>query len=359
MVRGCRSLVARMVLCGVLLLTGLAFGGIAPRTAVAASCQTFATTGKQVCDPFLSYWQANGGLAQQGLPISDAFNETNPTNGQIYLTQYFERARFEYHPEINDPQYQVLLGLLGSEQFLVKYPGGRPAVPTTGVNCFQQTGRCVDDRFFAYWQLHGGLTQQGLPISEPFDEINPTDGKTYRTQYFERARFEYHPEVADPTYQVLLGLLGGEQFAVKYPGGQTGGAPPPPAPASPSPVPMPPSASPSPAPPVPSPSPSPSPVANYQVSATVSDTSPTRNTRVTVTGRLTNNGQGVAGATMATTWHYKTTSPGCTGGPSGADGTMSCTRDISTASKGYTVVIDVQITYQGQTFTTSTSFTPR
>ncbi len=109
----------------------------------------------------------------------------------------------------------------------------------------------------------------------------------------------------------------------------------------------------------PSPSPSPSPVANYQVSATVSDTSPTQNTRVTVTGRLTNNGQGVTGATMATTWHYKTTAPGCTGGPSSADGTTSCTRDISTATKGYTVVIDVQITYQGQTFTTSTSFTPR
>lgn len=215
----------------------------------------------------------------------------------------------------------------------------------------------MDDRFFAYWQMHGGLTQQGLPISESFDEINPTDGKTYRTQYFERARFEYHPEVADPTYQVLLGLLGGEQFTGKYPGGQTGGTPTPPAPPSPSPVPMPPSASPSPAPPVPSPSPSP--IANYQVSATVSNTSPTHNTRVTVTGRLTNNGQGVAGATMATTWHYKTTAPGCTGGPSGADGTMSCTRDISTAAKGYTVVIDVLITYQGQTFTTSTSFTPR
>ncbi len=38
---------------------------------------------------------------------------------------------------------------------------------------------------------------------------------------------------------------------------------------------------------------------------------------------------------------------------------MSCTRDISTASKGYTVVIDVRIGYQGRTYTISTSFTPR
>jgi hypothetical protein len=30
--------------------------------------------------------------------------------------QYFERARFEYHPE-NQPPYDVLLGLLGRQLF--------------------------------------------------------------------------------------------------------------------------------------------------------------------------------------------------------------------------------------------------
>jgi len=38
---------------------------------------------------------------------------------------------------------------------------------------------------------------------------------------------------------------------------------------------------------------------------------------------------------------------------------MSCARDISTAGKGYTVVIDVVVGHQGRTFSTSTSFTPR
>jgi len=95
------------------------------------------------------------------------------------------------------------------------------------------------------------------------------------------------------------------------------------------------------------------------VAASVSNASPTQNSRVTVTARLTNNGQGVAGATLATTWHYKTSTPGCTGGPSGGDGTVSCTRDISIANKGYTVVIDVAVGYQGRTYTTSVSFTPR
>jgi len=116
------ALVARVMLCAVVLLAGLAAGRVVPApTVAAAACQAFPETGKQVCEPFLGYWQSHGGLAQQGLPLSDAANETNTDNGQTYLTQYFERARFEYHPEIADPTYQVLLGLLGREQFTARY----------------------------------------------------------------------------------------------------------------------------------------------------------------------------------------------------------------------------------------------
>lgn len=114
---------------------------LAPASANAASstatCVTFPETGKQVCDRFLEYWQQNGGLAQQGLPLTDVFNEVNPTNGKTYQTQYFERARFELHPE-NAPPYDVLLGLVGREQLCAKYPNCNPtsspqpsAQPTT------------------------------------------------------------------------------------------------------------------------------------------------------------------------------------------------------------------------------------
>ncbi len=230
------------------------FGGV-PAVARAAD-QCFPQTGKCVGGEFYAYWLANGGLAQQGLPISEAFDEVSPTNGRTYRVQYFERARFEAHPE-NQPPYTILLGLLGREQFLVKYPNGRPPTNLEGRPdyCFIQTSRCVGPRFLAYWQANGGLAQQGLPLSDEFDEVNPTDGKTYRTQYFERARFEYHPEQADPQYQVLLGLLGREQFLAKYPSGQ---------PTGPAPSPLP-SASPTPAPsatPSPSPSPTPAPGAS-------------------------------------------------------------------------------------------------
>jgi hypothetical protein len=52
----------------------------------------------------------------------------------------------------------------------------------------------------------------GYPITEEFLEENPEDGKTYIVQYFERARFEYHPEYAGTHSEVLLGLLGNEML---------------------------------------------------------------------------------------------------------------------------------------------------
>ena len=60
------------------------------------------------------------GLTQQGYPITDAYNEKNDADGKTYLTQYFERARFEYHPESSDPKFKVLLGLLGKEGLAAK-----------------------------------------------------------------------------------------------------------------------------------------------------------------------------------------------------------------------------------------------
>jgi hypothetical protein len=107
-------------------LASLMMAGWAPSSAAAAiQCRTFAETGKTVCGRFLEYWLANGGLRQQGFPLTDEFIEINPTDGKPYLTQYFERARFEWHPE-NQAPYDVLLGLLGREQLQAKYPGGAP-----------------------------------------------------------------------------------------------------------------------------------------------------------------------------------------------------------------------------------------
>ncbi len=72
---------------------------------------------------------------------------------------------------------------------------------------FPETGQTVKGLFLKYWNEHGGLAQQGFPISAEMSEKNDTDGKSYNVQYFERAVFEAHPENKAP-YDVLLSLLG-------------------------------------------------------------------------------------------------------------------------------------------------------
>jgi hypothetical protein len=75
----------------------------------------FPETGHNLAAPFLAYWQARGGLASFGLPISEPLSEVNQVDGKTYTVQYFERARLEYHPENNGNPYVILLGLMGLE----------------------------------------------------------------------------------------------------------------------------------------------------------------------------------------------------------------------------------------------------
>ncbi len=65
--------------------------------------------------PFRNFWLNNGGLEVFGRPKSEQFQEVNKANGQTYWVQYFERQRMEWHPDEPDPQYKILLGLLGNE----------------------------------------------------------------------------------------------------------------------------------------------------------------------------------------------------------------------------------------------------
>ncbi len=188
-------------------------GGSASTTSPERASQTFPETGKTVRGSFLAYWNAQGGLAQQGFPISEEMQEKNETDGKIYTVQYFERAVFEMHPENAAPN-DVLLSLLGNFLYKEKYPKGAPGQqPNTsaGSVLFKETGYRVGGIFLDYWKSHGGLAQQGYPISNEFQERSDLDGKSYLVQYFERAVFEYHPE-KQPPYNVLLSQLGKFRF---------------------------------------------------------------------------------------------------------------------------------------------------
>ncbi len=182
-------------------------------------------TGQTASGIFLSYWQQHGGLLQQGYPISGVFGEQSDLDGHIYTVQYFERGVFEYHPENKGTPYEVLLAQLGTFQYQQKYPNGAPNQrpnQDAGTVFFPQTGKHLGGTFFQYWQEHGGLLQQGYPISEEFTEVSDLDGRPYTVQYFERAVFEWHPENPAP-YNVLLSQLGHFRYDAKY-GSQQGPA---------------------------------------------------------------------------------------------------------------------------------------
>jgi hypothetical protein len=101
----------------------------------------------------------------------------------------------------------------------------------TGCRQFTETGQTVCGRFLDYWNTHGGLAQQGYPVSPEFTEVSDLDGKSYTVQYFERAVFEYHPENKAP-YDVLLSQLGTFRLKEKYPNGTPANTSPPPQPTS-------------------------------------------------------------------------------------------------------------------------------
>ena len=94
----------------------------------------------------------------------------------------------------------------------------QPAAAQPGCQTFPQTGQTVCGKFLTYWNEHGGLAQQGYPISGEFREVSDLDHKPYTVQYFERAVFEHHPE-NQPPYDVLLAQLGTYRSQQKYPDG--------------------------------------------------------------------------------------------------------------------------------------------
>jgi len=176
----------------------------------------FAETGHTLRGMFLQYWQAYGGLAQFGDPLTEEFFEPSGPGNSPLQVQYFERSRFEMHRDNSVTPNDVLMGLLGRE-FHQQDPPADP-LPSPA-QYFPQTGHNLSGAFLQYWQTHGGLFVHGYPISEPAMETG-TDGKQYLTQWFERSRFELHPENTGTPYEVLLGQLG-RQLAEKkgYPYG--------------------------------------------------------------------------------------------------------------------------------------------
>lgn len=188
-----------------------------PLATSAAGERFFQETGFTLRGRFFQYWQQAGGLAQFGFPISDQFSERDPATGEVHNVQYFERARFEYHPT-NTPPHDVLLGRLGNSSLEHRGVNWRTFPQTTGqgAGCryFAETQHNLCEPFLSYWQARGGLAIFGLPLSEAHPGSENVDGTTRVVQHFERNRFEAFPELA-PAFRVQLGLLGSELYATQ------------------------------------------------------------------------------------------------------------------------------------------------
>jgi hypothetical protein len=80
----------------------------------------FPESGHTLGGAFQHFWKSRGGLPIFGYPISEEFSEVSPNDGNTYLVQYFERARFEYHSEHQGTPYEVMLGQFGREYARVR-----------------------------------------------------------------------------------------------------------------------------------------------------------------------------------------------------------------------------------------------
>ena len=81
-------------------------------TESSSPCRFFPETGHNVCHGFRAFWESHGEAALMtfGYPLSEEF-----TNASGVVVQYFERARFEWHPGSGHNPWNVLLGRVGDE----------------------------------------------------------------------------------------------------------------------------------------------------------------------------------------------------------------------------------------------------
>lgn len=188
-----------------------------------ADVRYFPETSHTLRGAFRRFWENQGGLSIFGFPTSEEYQALG-SDGRSYTVQYFERYRFEFHPELAPP-YDVQLSRIGDDVLRVS---GRNwfSFPRSGnlPGClyFAETEQSLCGTFLSYWVSNGiefdgrpgksyaeSLALFGMPISAPqAEEIAP--GVVRTVQWFERARFEDHGGG-----RVLLGLLGNEEVRLR------------------------------------------------------------------------------------------------------------------------------------------------
>ena len=155
-------------------------------------------TGLNVSGPFLRFYEAHGGPALFGYPLTRSYQH----EGQ--LVQVFQRAKMELHEEGPGRTY-VTLAPIGEALWEREPPIPADEIPMpghAGKQYFAETGHTVCFSFLDFYRSHGGVDMFGYPITEWFVEPN---GRI--VQYFQHVKMEWHPE-NPANKRIELGMLG-------------------------------------------------------------------------------------------------------------------------------------------------------
>jgi len=160
----------------VLLVPAAAFGAQGQ-----ADGRYYPETGHTLDSRFVTFFDAHGGVALLGYPITESFAEARTGK----TVQYLENARLE------QASGGVSLARLGT--LLAGRTSQTPTAEAEGVELpgcreFPASGHQVCHAFLAFYEARGGEEQFGLPVSE-----FRMEGERI-VQYFEYFRLDWYPE---------------------------------------------------------------------------------------------------------------------------------------------------------------------
>jgi hypothetical protein len=154
----------------------------------------FPETGHTLAALFRAFYEDHGGLAVFGYPITESYFSPDD---RCWI-QYFQNARFE----TQGLGEKVMVSALPIDLLLERRTAAiSPQDVGAGAAYFPATGHSVMLAFLDFYLYHGGPEVFGYPIAELMQ-----DGDRL-VQYFERAIFEWYPELPNGQ-RVQLARLG-------------------------------------------------------------------------------------------------------------------------------------------------------
>jgi hypothetical protein len=120
-------------------------------------CEQLGEDDIDVCGVFLQYWERHGGADVLGDPLTGQIRELDQVTGDPRDVQYFEYARLEHHPKLDDTPYEMQAGRLGAELLDADSVSRAdlPEADSEDTFYFGATGQAVDPAFQEFWSENG------------------------------------------------------------------------------------------------------------------------------------------------------------------------------------------------------------